>query len=72
MITVKAYLAPLSIHGTSLFATERIPANAVIWQYTEQIDNNYFKEISENCLFSCDESGIFLWKEISCIYYEKY
>jgi hypothetical protein len=72
MITIKSYLAPSSIHGTSLFATERIPGKAVIWQYAEHFDNKYFKEISENCLFSCDDSGIFSWKEILCIYSEKY
>ena len=44
MLTVKTYLAPSSIHGIGLFATELIPANSVVWQYNEHIDNIYSEE----------------------------
>ena len=52
MLTVKTYLAPSSIHGIGLFATELIPANSVVWQYNEHIDNifseDHFLSICQN------------------------
>ena len=48
MLTVKTYLAPSSIHGIGLFATEQIPANSVVWQYNEHIDNIYSEEFFLN------------------------
>jgi len=54
MLTVKTYLAPSSIHGIGLFATELIPANSIVWQYNEHIDNIYsedhFLNICQNTL----------------------
>jgi len=44
MLTVKTYLAPSSIHGIGLFATELIPANSLVWQYNEHIDNIYSED----------------------------
>ena len=41
MLTVKTYLAPSAIHGIGLFAAETIPANEIIWQYSEHIDKIY-------------------------------
>lgn len=41
MLTVKTYLAPSAIHGIGLFAAETIPANKIVWQYSEHIDKIY-------------------------------
>lgn len=41
MLTVKTYLAPSEIHGIGLFAAETIPANEIVWQYSEHIDKIY-------------------------------
>jgi len=58
MLTVKTYLAPSSIHGIGLFATELIPANSVVWQYNEHIDNIYSVEFFLNICSNANQKTI--------------
>jgi SET domain-containing protein len=58
MLTVKTYLAPSSIHGIGLFATELIPANSVVWQYNEHIDNIYSVEFFLNICSIANQNTI--------------
>ena len=58
MLTVKTYLAPSSIHGIGLFATELIPANSVVWQYNEHIDNIYSVEFFLNICSNANQNTI--------------
>src|SRR5210317_600203 len=58
MLTVKTYLAPSSIHGIGLFATELIPANSVVWQYNEHIDNIYSVDFFLNICSNANQNTI--------------
>jgi len=41
MLTIKTHLSSSDIHGIGLFASEPIPAGAVIWKFSEMVDRVY-------------------------------
>jgi hypothetical protein len=50
MLLVKTYLDKSSIHGIGLFAAEFIPAGTLVWEFTEEFDQKFWKS-------NCDRLG---------------
>lgn len=45
MLIINTYLAPSTVHGIGLFASELITAGLVIWKFNRHIDKIFKKEI---------------------------